>query len=49
MGAKPGTTESVMRSADQEGKQSVGKAGGNLKLKDPNQAHETLEITKNVP
>ncbi len=23
--------------------------GGNLKLKDPNQAHETLDIAKNVP
>ena len=27
----------------------VGAPGGNLKLKDPNQAHETLDITKNVP
>lgn len=28
---------------------SEGGRGGILKLKDPNQAHETLDITKNVP
>lgn len=27
----------------------AGTPGGNLKLKDPNQAHETLDIAKNVP
>ena len=36
-------------SAKDEGAVTVGQPGGNLKLKDPNQAHETLDITKNVP
>ena len=31
------------------GAATAGAPGGNLKLKDPNQAHETLDITKNVP
>jgi len=38
---------------DDAKKGAAGKDGAagqaNLKLKDPNQAHETLEIAKNVP
>jgi hypothetical protein len=50
--SKNGTQDANMTGDDAK-KGAAGKDGAanqaNLKLKDPNQAHETLEIAKNVP
>ncbi len=55
MGAKSGASDAYMQPAAADDKKTAGaKEGGEgtgkaSKIKDPNQAHETLDIAKNVP
>lgn len=50
MGQSKGTGDTIMSANDDKKSAKVGEQPKNpTKLKDPNNAHETLEVTKNIP
>lgn len=50
MGQSKGAGDIIMSANDEKKSTKIGEQPKNpTKLKDPNNAHETLEVTKNIP